>query len=137
MSIALLHTRTAARSLASLGEDPTIPEQIAGAVVDAAMPAINARIPEVTQRFVDEAIPRIKGQLFELQPELDKLAITSAQAVLDDQQIQASIKGAVKEQADQARSQIRNALVATVGATLAGVLVIEMVEPWLPGRKRG
>lgn len=118
-----------------LGDDASIPEQIGGAVIDAVKPRILEIMPEVSQAFVDNAVPRIQQRLVDLQPQLNELAIQSAQAVLNDGQIRETVRAAVAESTENTRKELRSGLLKLGAGILMGVLAIELVEPWLPGRK--
>ena len=121
---------------AQLADEAGFGDQLAAVLVDSAIPALKARLPELAEGFVEAALPRVQAKLVDLEPQLRELAAASANAVLSDPQIQETIKSAVKEQADKAEAKLRMGFLKTIGAILAGVLVIEIAEPWLPGRPR-
>lgn len=116
-------------------EDPTIPEQIGAAVVDAVTPRLLEVMPQVAQAFVDEAAPRMQQKLLEMQPQLNELAIQSAQAVLSDPAIRDTVKQAVAESTEKTKAEFRSGLIKLGAVILGGVLLIEIAEPYLPGRK--
>ncbi len=71
--------------------------EISQAMVDQAMPLITARVPELSQQFVDSAMPMVQAKLTDLAPQLTELAQQSAQTILADDQMKATIQGLVGE----------------------------------------
>ena len=118
-----------------LAAEDDFTEQMGGLVVDALVPRLKQRIPEISEAFVAETMPRVQQRLIDLQPQLSELAVTSAQAVLSDPAIRETVKQAVAESAEGTKKEIKSGLVKLGAGILLGVLVIEMLEPWLPGRR--
>lgn len=118
-----------------LGDDASVAEQLGALVVDAVKPRILEIVPEVATAFVDSAVPRMQERLVDLQPQLNALAIQSAQAVLNDDQIRETVKQAVAESAENTKKELRSGLLKLGVGILGGVLLIEIAEPYLPGRK--
>lgn len=119
-----------------LADEKSTVEELGAMVVDAMKPRLMEVVPEVSAAFVGYAIPQVQMRLSELQPQLDALAIQSAQAVLNDEQIRETVRVAVAESTEKTRKEFRSGLVTLGAGILAGVLAIEILEPWLPGRKR-
>ena len=117
------------------GEESTV-EQLGGMVVDAMMPRLQKRIPELAETFVDSAVPRVQQQLVTLEPQLRELAVSSANAVLNDPQIRETVKLAVQEQGKKTEEKLKKGLFTRGAVVIGANLLIEMFEPWLPGRKR-
>jgi len=116
-------------------EESTV-EQLGGMVVDAMMPRLQQRIPELAADFVDNAMPRVQQQIVNLEPQLRELAVSSANAVLNDPQIQETVKLAVQEQSKKTEEKLTKGLMLLGGIVIGANLLIEIAEPWLPGRKR-
>lgn len=116
-------------------EESTV-EQLGGMVVDAMMPRLQQRIPELAADFVDNAMPRVQQQIVNLEPQLRELAVSSANAVLSDPQIQETVKLAVQEQSQKTEAKLTKGLMLLGGFVIGANLLIEIAEPWLPGRKR-
>lgn len=106
-----LHRTPRVAHLAGLGDTA---DDIAQAVVDTVVPALQNRMPDIAQSLVNEAMPRVKAKLTELQPELTELAREAARQVVADDQVQA----AVKQAADKATARI------TTGFVLLGLLTV-------------
>ena len=123
------------RRQARLGDDASVAEQLGALVVDSVKPRILEIMPEVSTAFVNHAIPQVQQRLVELQPQLTELAVQSAQAVLNDDQIRETVRQAVAESAETTKQEIKSGLLKLGAGILAGVLLIEIVEPHLPGRK--
>jgi hypothetical protein len=102
--------------------------EVADYVVAAAAPAIEARvqaaIPGLAEQFVDSAMPRVQEQLVNMGPQLQQLAVQSAQAVLSDEQIQATLKEATSNMEQKMFRGFIAAGVATTVAVLLGVAII-------------
>ncbi len=119
-----------------LGDEESTVEQLGGMVVDAMMPRLQQRIPELAADFVDNAMPRVQQQIVNLEPQLRELAVSSANAVLNDPQIQETVKLAVQEQSKKTEEKLTRGLMLLGGIVIGANLLIEIAEPWLPGRKR-
>src|SRR5690606_11729049 len=119
-----------------LGDEESTIEQLGGMVVDAMMPRLQERIPELAADFVDNAMPRVQQQIVNLEPQLRELAVSSANAVLSDPQIQETVKLAVQEQTQKTEAKLTKGLMLLGGVVIGANLLIEIAEPWLPGRKR-
>jgi hypothetical protein len=119
-----------------LAEEPGVVEELATKVVDALVPPFKARVPELAEAFVDAAVPRVQERMVELEPQLRELAVSSANAVLSDPQIQETVKAAVQEQSKKTEAKVIKGMFLLGGAIIGANLLIEIAEPWLPGRKR-
>jgi len=119
-----------------LADEQSTVDELAGMVVDALVPPLKARVPELAETFVDAAVPRVQQRMVELEPQLRELAVSSANAVLNDPQIQETVKLAVQDQSKKTEAKLTKGLFILGGVIIGANLLIEIAEPWLPGRKR-
>ena len=118
-----------------LADEQSTVDELAGMVVDALVPPLKARVPELAETFVDAAVPRVQQRMVELEPQLRELAVSSANAVLNDPQIQETVKLAVQDQSKKTEAKLTKGLFILGGVIIGANLLIEIAEPWLPGRK--
>lgn len=116
------------------GDDKTnLTEGIAQEIVDAIKPTILAALPEITNKMVDEAIPRFKQEIpglmsvatahlqeemKKLQPQLTEMALASAHEVLADEQVHREVAAKTKE----IRDNIRNGFIASTATIVAAII---------------
>lgn len=102
--------------------------EVTAYVVNAAAPAIEARvraaIPGLAVEFVDAAMPRVQQQLLDMGPQLQQLAIESAQAVLSDEQIKATLAESIGQVEKKMERGFIIAGLATTAAVLLGVALM-------------